>query len=77
MTLGIAKPILYVFADANVKAYGAVAYFCEGEQSAFVMARTHVVPLRAYGSGHCYKVSYIYPVFNGALTRLFKHSIVE
>ena len=46
MTSGIAKPILYVLADASVKAYGAVAYFCEDEQSAFVMARTCVAPLK-------------------------------
>ena len=46
MTSDIAKPILHVFADASVKAYRAVAYFCEDEQSAFVMARTRVAPLK-------------------------------
>ena len=37
---------LHVFADASTKAYGAVAYLCEGQQSSLVMARTRVAPLK-------------------------------
>jgi len=46
MTSGTAKPILHALADASVKAYGAVAYFCEDKQISFFMARTCVSPLK-------------------------------
>jgi len=37
---------LHVFADASIKAYGAVAYLCENGQSSLVIARTRVSPLK-------------------------------
>ncbi|XP_053372954.1 uncharacterized protein LOC123560639 [Mercenaria mercenaria] len=37
---------LHVFADASLRAYGAVAYLCRGNQSAFVMSKTRVAPLK-------------------------------
>ena len=56
---------LHVFADASIKAYGAVAYLCENGQSSLVIARTRVSPLktkntsqiRAYGSRCCCQTS--------------------
>ena len=35
-----------MFADASPKAYGAVAYIRQGNQIAFVMAKTRVAPLK-------------------------------
>ena len=35
-----------MFADVSMKAYGAVAYLYEGQQSSLVMARTRVAPLK-------------------------------
>ena len=35
-----------MFADASTKAYGVVAYLCEGQQSSLVMSRTRVAPLK-------------------------------
>ena len=41
------KPIcLHVFADASTKAYGAVAYLQSAGSIAFVMAKSHVSPLK-------------------------------
>lgn len=37
---------LHVFADASIKAYGAVAYLCESRQSSLVMTSTRVSPLK-------------------------------
>jgi len=47
MTTGTTKSILHAFADASVKAYGTIAYFCEDKQASFVMARTCVAPPKA------------------------------
>ena len=38
---------LHVFADASVKAYGAVAYLVSENYVTFVMAKNLVAPLRA------------------------------
>ena len=37
---------LHVFADASIKAYGAVAYLQVNEQMAFVIAKTRVAPVK-------------------------------
>ena len=37
---------LHVFCDASKKAYGAVIYTCQGDQTSFVMAKTRVVPMK-------------------------------
>ncbi|XP_071132834.1 uncharacterized protein [Mytilus edulis] len=37
---------LHVFVDASTKAYGAVAYLCNGSDSTLVMAKTRVAPLK-------------------------------
>ena len=37
---------LYIFCDASTKAYGAVAYFRQGDETAFVIARNRVAPLK-------------------------------
>ena len=37
---------LHVFADASTKAYGAVAYLSNLEQTSFVMAKGRVAPLK-------------------------------
>lgn len=37
---------LHVFADASMKAYGAVAYLCNGAETLIVIAKTRVAPLK-------------------------------
>ena len=37
---------LYIFADASLKAYGAVAFISNGNQVSFVMAKNRVAPLK-------------------------------
>ena len=38
--------LMYVFADASTKAYTAVAYLQANKDTAFVMAKTRVTPLK-------------------------------
>ena len=37
---------LRIFADASMKAYGAVAYLCNGSETSMVMAKSRVAPLK-------------------------------
>ena len=37
---------LFVFADASLRAYGAVAFICDNNQVSFVMAKSRVAPLK-------------------------------
>ena len=39
---------LHIFADASMKAYGAVAYLCHGSETSMVMAKSRVVPLKKF-----------------------------
>ena len=41
-----AKNTLHIFTDASLKAYGAVAYLCNGNESQIVIAKTKVAPLK-------------------------------
>ena len=43
-TIATSKPLLH---SSNIKAYGAVAYLCDAENSSVMMTRTHVAPLKA------------------------------
>ena len=38
--------LLHVFADASIRAYGAVAYLCHNNHSSLAIARTRVAPLK-------------------------------
>ena len=38
--------LLHVFADASIRAYGAVAYLCYNNHSSLAIARTRVAPLK-------------------------------
>ncbi|XP_065902524.1 uncharacterized protein [Dysidea avara] len=48
MPMSDAPKKLHVFCDASKKAYGAVIYICEGDQTSFVMAKTRVVPMKSH-----------------------------
>jgi len=37
---------LHIFAEASMKAYGAVVYICEGNIASFVIAKTRVAPIK-------------------------------
>ena len=38
---------LHTFSDASIKAYGAIVYLCSQSQTAFVMAKSRVAPLKS------------------------------
>ena len=38
--------MLHCFADASLKAYGAVVFLIQGNEVSFVMAKSHVAPLK-------------------------------
>ena len=38
---------LHTFSDASIKAYGAIVYLCSKSQTAFVMAKSRVAPLKS------------------------------
>ena len=38
--------VLHIFVDASIHSYGAVAYLCNGNRSAIMMAKNRVVPLK-------------------------------
>ena len=42
----IAQPSIHCFADASLKAYGAVVFIAQQDQVSFVMAKTRVAPLK-------------------------------
>ena len=44
---GTSNMELHVFADASIKAYGAVAFLCKKQETSFVMAKSRVAPLKA------------------------------
>ncbi|CAG2241823.1 unnamed protein product [Mytilus edulis] len=45
-TTGSTQHSLHIFVDASTKAYGAVGYICNGEETALVMAKSRVAPLK-------------------------------
>jgi len=45
-TTTVNEPVLHVFANASIKAYGAVADLCADTQPSFIIVRTRVAPLK-------------------------------
>ena len=39
---------LHVFSDASMKAYGAVTFLRAGDRTSFVLAKSHIVPLKGH-----------------------------
>jgi len=40
------QPVLHSFADASMKAYGAVVFLTQGNEVSFIMAKSRVAPLK-------------------------------
>jgi len=38
--------VIHCFADASQKTYGAIIFITDKEQTSFVLAKTHVAPLK-------------------------------
>jgi len=44
-TTTVNEPVLHVFADASIKAYGAMVYLCADKQSSFIMVSNTCCPI--------------------------------
>ena len=42
----VIQPVLHFFADASLKAYGAVVFLTQGNEVSFIVAKSRVAPLK-------------------------------